>query len=254
MRRVEGGNALKEEDSMKCLVGTIIALTWLASVPFAEAIDITLAEVQNGVAVVQGNKAAKQATISWEAGNVGLTTKGGSFSFSGIVPADCVGQLSIGVDTINVALANCVSPLLATGQTTPFLANKDDGIVGPVAVDDDGTLKLGTPLRYRGLGVTEKFDLQKFAEKLYPVVKDWHTALSKNASTAQQALRKLVPGRLVAQRNENGTWTFTASRIDFTPLIREVGVTGDAISALLQEVKVTRTRARRGARRGPRTG
>jgi hypothetical protein len=105
----------------------------------------------------------------------------------------------------------------------------------------------------KGLGVTEKFDLQKFAEKLYPVVKDWHTALSKNASTAQQALRKLVPGRLVAQRNENGTWTFTASRIDFTPLIREVGVTGDAISAFLREVKVTRTRARRGARRGPRT-
>jgi len=40
----------------------------------------------------------------------------------------------------------------ATGQTTPFLAQKDDGIVQPVAVDDDGTLKLGTPLRYRDNG------------------------------------------------------------------------------------------------------
>jgi hypothetical protein len=105
----------------------------------------------------------------------------------------------------------------------------------------EGTLK--------GMGVAERFDLQRFAEKLYPVIKDWHTALSKNASTSQPALRKLVPGRIVAQRNDNGTWTFTASRIDFSALIREVGVTGDAISALLQEVKLTRTRARRGARR-----
>lgn len=60
-------------------VRTIIALAWLVSVPFAEAIDITLAEVQNGVAVVQGSKAAKQTTIVWEAGSVGQTTKGGSF-------------------------------------------------------------------------------------------------------------------------------------------------------------------------------
>src|SRR5215831_8446969 len=135
----------------------LITLTlWLASVPVAEAINITLAEVQNGVALVQGNKAAKQATISWETSNVGQTSNGGSFSFSGIVPADCVGQLRIGVDTIDVALANCVPPtlstLLATGQTTPFLAQKDDGIVEPVPVDDDGTLKLGTPLRYRDNG------------------------------------------------------------------------------------------------------
>src|SRR5262245_28476428 len=67
---------------------------WLASVPVTEAIDITRAEVQNGVAVVQGNKATKQAAISWETGNVGWTTNGGSFGFSGLVPADCVGQLS----------------------------------------------------------------------------------------------------------------------------------------------------------------
>jgi Protein of unknown function (DUF1566) len=138
---------------MKPLMKTMITLTvLLVSVPLAEAIDIISAEVQNGVAVVQGNKAAKQATIVWETGNVGQTTKGGSFSFTGIVPADCVGQLSIGTDAINVALANCASPLLATGQTTPVPANKDDGIVQPVPVDDDGTLKLGTPLRYRDNG------------------------------------------------------------------------------------------------------
>jgi Protein of unknown function (DUF1566) len=134
---------------MKCLVGTIIALAWLVSVPFAEAIDIILAEVQNGVAVVQGNKAAKQATISWETGNVGQTTKGGSFSFSGIVPADCVGQLSIGVDTINVALANCAAQALVpqTGQTTTYAAGDDGAIRAGVALpnprfadNSDGTI------------------------------------------------------------------------------------------------------------------
>src|SRR5262245_9323143 len=114
----------REEFVMRRFVEAAIMLTvWLVSVPLAQAIEITLAQVQNGVAVVQGNKATKQATILWENGNVGQTTKGGSFSFSGVVPADCVGQLSIGSDTINVALANCTkisgipTPVAKTGQT-----------------------------------------------------------------------------------------------------------------------------------------
>ena len=66
------------------------------------------------------------------------------------------------LNTCNANLGTCSTQLsacqaaaqhlLATGQTTPFLAQKDDGIVEPVAVDDDGTLKLGTPLRYRANG------------------------------------------------------------------------------------------------------
>jgi len=121
----------------------------------AEAINITLAEVQNGLAVVQGNKAAKNAAITWEDVNnvVTQTTKGGSFSFSAIVPPDCEGTLSDGTTTINVALANCTpSKVLATGQTTPFQADKNDGIVGFVAVNDDGMLKLGIPLQYKDNG------------------------------------------------------------------------------------------------------
>jgi hypothetical protein len=46
-----------------------------------------------------------------------------------------------------------VTPALArfpaTGQTTAYPADKSDGIAGPVAVPDDGTLQLGAPLRYR---------------------------------------------------------------------------------------------------------
>lgn len=37
---------------------------------------------------------------------------------------------------------------LATGQTTPYDADKNDGVVGPVAVGDDGTLLRGAALAY----------------------------------------------------------------------------------------------------------
>jgi len=36
----------------------------------------------------------------------------------------------------------------ATGQQTPAMADKNDGVTGPVPVPDDGTLQLGAPLAY----------------------------------------------------------------------------------------------------------
>ena len=39
--------------------------------------------------------------------------------------------------------------LLETGQTTAYEANKNDGIAGPVAVPDDGTLQRGATLKYK---------------------------------------------------------------------------------------------------------
>jgi hypothetical protein len=60
-----------------------------------------------------------------------------------------------GFEDLMAALAGSPNPstkLLATGQTTPFQAAKNDGIVGPVAVNDDGTLKLGIPPRYADQG------------------------------------------------------------------------------------------------------
>ncbi len=40
----------------------------------------------------------------------------------------------------------------ATGQTTAYPANKNDGIPGPVAVPDDGTLRAGAPLAFADNG------------------------------------------------------------------------------------------------------
>jgi hypothetical protein len=42
----------------------------------------------------------------------------------------------------------CISELPATGQTTAATADKNDGIPGPVAVLDDGTIQAGSPLAY----------------------------------------------------------------------------------------------------------
>ncbi len=40
----------------------------------------------------------------------------------------------------------------ATGQTTAYIANKNDGIAGAVAVPDDGTVRAGSPLSYTDNG------------------------------------------------------------------------------------------------------
>jgi len=118
---------------MKTFLGVAIGLlSVIGFISSAEAITITFAEVQNGVAVVQGNKAEKSAIITWDGISVTQTTKGGSFSFSATVPADCVGTLSDGVSTIDVLVLDCTTvsvapaPVPRTGQTTSY-ATGDDG-------------------------------------------------------------------------------------------------------------------------------
>ena len=64
-------------------------------------------------------------------------------------------QMRVAVTLLACALVP-VTPVLAgqltaTGQTIPFQADKNDGIAGPVAVPDDGTLERGATLRYKVL-------------------------------------------------------------------------------------------------------
>src|SRR5215813_6875867 len=109
--------------------GVFLLIGFISSV---HAINIDVAEVQNGSAFVQGGKAAANATITWEGGNVATANKNGGFKFSGIVPADCVGTLSDGVSTIQVIVFDCTPvsaarvPMLRTGQITSY-APRDDG-------------------------------------------------------------------------------------------------------------------------------
>lgn len=73
----------REGPSMRTSAIIVLAVL-LVSTSAADAITITRAEVRHGLAVVEGNKATKQATVLWENGNVGQTNRGGSFSFSGV--------------------------------------------------------------------------------------------------------------------------------------------------------------------------
>jgi hypothetical protein len=125
---------------MKKFIGLVIGVFVLIGfVSLAEAITINVAEVQNGLAVVQGAKAAKSATVTWDGVSVTQTSKGGSFSFSATVPADCVGTLSDGVSTIDVTLLDCTPvskapvPLARTGQTTSYAAGDDGALQKGVA-------------------------------------------------------------------------------------------------------------------------
>ena len=109
---------------MKRLTEAVIVLfVGLIFAAQVEAINVTQADVQNGLAVVAGNKAAKSSTITWDGLAVTATNKGGAFNFAGPVPQNCVGVLSDGLTTINVTLSNCMKasgiqiPVAKTGQT-----------------------------------------------------------------------------------------------------------------------------------------
>ena len=122
---------------MKRFLGLAIGLfSVIGFASSAEAINIDVAEVQNGAAFVQGGKAAANATITWEGGNVTTANKNGGFKFSGVVPADCVGTLSDGKTTIEVVVLDCTpvsaapAPLPKTGQTTSYTLTRPRGTTG----------------------------------------------------------------------------------------------------------------------------
>jgi Protein of unknown function (DUF1566) len=126
----------KPMSKLRVVLMVVLGLYELTGViPSAEAVmTVKVAEVQNGVAVVQGGNAFRNAVIVWEGAQVTRANNGGNFSFQGVVPADWVGRLEDGVpaDAIDVTLANCgpvseaPAPVPQTGQTASY-ALRDDG-------------------------------------------------------------------------------------------------------------------------------
>jgi Protein of unknown function (DUF1566) len=124
-------------------VGFILGVCVLLGVSAAAeaVIKIEKAEVQNGVAFIKGKGAVPGAQITWEGGAVTTAnTRGGGFSFRGVLPDDCTGTLSDGSATVSVSVLHCTpeaegapAPVAVTGQTTSF------------ATGDDGALKKGVP-------------------------------------------------------------------------------------------------------------
>ncbi len=136
----------------------MVALFWVLviSVSQASAIKISTAEVQGGAALVGGSKAAGGADIIWEGGLVTQASKGGSFQFQGVVPSDCVGTLTDGVATIEVALSNCVPTpepaggVLKTGQTICWDSN--GALIACAGTGQDGELQKGVARSYTDNG------------------------------------------------------------------------------------------------------
>jgi uncharacterized protein DUF1566 len=68
-----------------------------------------------------------------------------------------LGMLRAATCAVSILLVGALLPVtpalaqgfLATGQTTAYKADKNDGIVGPVDIPDDGTLQRGKALRYK---------------------------------------------------------------------------------------------------------
>ena len=139
---------------MKRLLITTVALAVMAiCISSAQAINVSSASVQNGLASVSGGKAAANSTIKWEGGTVATANKNGGFSFSfGAVPADCVGTLSDGVSTLEVALGNCTPTptptggALKTGQTTCY--DSAGAFITCTGTGQDGALQKGTARSY----------------------------------------------------------------------------------------------------------
>ena len=105
--------------------------------PWAHALEVGMARLQDGEVRVMGKGAPRDASIYWQGAAVTTSTGGGSFAFtSSNVPPTCVGKLSDGVTTLFIAVSGCtasgvtvpstVALVAATGQTTMY-AIGDDG-------------------------------------------------------------------------------------------------------------------------------
>jgi hypothetical protein len=92
----------------------------------APAIMVADATLFSGNITVWGSHGAKSADITWQGVIVTQTNKGGAFSFTtAIAPQGCVGTLSDGVSTVDIAIIGCTvaqpAPTIelpATGQTS----------------------------------------------------------------------------------------------------------------------------------------
>lgn len=107
---------------MRTVLGVLAGAALLGSlVTLAPATMIADATLLSGSITVSGSQGAKSAALMWEGRIIAQTNKGGAFSFTtAIVPQDCVGTLSDGVSTMDVAIIGCTVPQLA--PTIPFAA------------------------------------------------------------------------------------------------------------------------------------
>ena len=166
----------------------------------AEAINITNATVSSGTATISGDHAARSASITWEGLVVDQSSNGGGFTFTTTkIPSDCIGSLSDGVATIDVALTGCTPPaggVLKTGQTRCW---DSAGLeIACAGTGQDGDLQKGVARSYTDNGngtitdnvtglIWEKLDNLNFAADFSNI----HDA-DNNYSTSTSAFQKIT--------------------------------------------------------------
>ena len=93
-----------------------VFVVFLLLPPWAHALEVGMARLQDGEVRVMGKSVQRDASIYWQGVTVTTSTGGGSFSFtSSNVPTTCVGKLSDGVTTLFIAVSGCT----ASGVTIP---------------------------------------------------------------------------------------------------------------------------------------
>jgi hypothetical protein len=138
--------------TMKRTAATIAGIYFVLmfAVSQAHALRAVSAQIISGQVQVVGVQAARNANITWEGNIVTQANQGGAFRFNTTdTPPTCVGTLSDGVNTIQVAVRGCEpvvgsgsASVKATGQTTSYHAG------------DDGDLQLGAIRTYSDTGLT----------------------------------------------------------------------------------------------------
>lgn len=85
----------------------------------SHALTVSTATIKAGAVYVSGSQAAANAQIFWEGEPVGVANRKGAFSFSTLIlPPTCIGELSDGVNMIDVVVQYC-GPMGEEGPPGP---------------------------------------------------------------------------------------------------------------------------------------
>ena len=110
---------------------SLLLVAFLLVPAASNAITITVAKIDKGAVQVKGKGAASLALLQWEGQPVAQATKSGAFRFATpLLPQDCIGDLSDGVTTLPVVIANCGPTSSVPGPPGPKGDKGDPGSKG----------------------------------------------------------------------------------------------------------------------------
>lgn len=141
-----------------CRIATLAVATLTCGIGAdALALTITRARIASGVVQVRGKQAAASAIIFWEGNPVAQAGATGRFAFDSTnLPADCVGEVSDGVESVDAVIQSC-GPM---GPVGPMGLQGDQG---PAPPDISARIYNSAPISVpHNTGVTLTFDSERW--------------------------------------------------------------------------------------------